>query len=98
MATGIPVGFMPGFKFEMKSQIIPEASKLYVFSDGIYEMVDPSTGKPWGLKNFTTMVETFSQNPQVELEDLIEKIRQQTRIQTFDDDCAIIEFKFNHPD
>jgi len=61
-------------------------------------MVDPSTGKPWGLKNFTTMVETFSQNPQVELEDLIEKIRQQTRIQTFDDDCAIIEFKFNHPD
>jgi len=33
-ATGIPVGFMPGFKFEMKSQIIPEASKLYVFSDG----------------------------------------------------------------
>lgn len=72
-ATGIPVGFMPGFKFEMKSQIIPEASKLYVFSDGIYEMVDPSTGKPWGLKNFTTMVETFSQNPQVELEDLIEK-------------------------
>lgn len=44
------------------------------------------------------MVETFSQNPQVELEDLIEKIRQQTRIQTFDDDCAIIEFKFNHPD
>ena len=97
-ATGIPVGFMPGFKFEMKSQIIPEASKLYVFSDGIYEMVDSSTGKPWGLKNFTAMVENFSQDPQVQLEDLIEKIRQETRIQTFDDDCAIIEFKFSHAD
>jgi phosphoserine phosphatase RsbU/P len=97
-ATGIPVGFMPGFKFDMKSQVIPQSSKLYVFSDGIYEMVDSSTGKPWGLKKFTAMLETFSHSPSVELEDLIENIRQETGIQTFDDDCAIIEFNFSHPE
>jgi len=94
-ATGIPVGFMPGFQFETKSQVIPPASKLYVFSDGIYEMLDSSTGKPWGLKNFTSMLEYFSQSLGMTLEDLIEKIRQQTGVQTFDDDCAIIEFNFS---
>jgi len=95
-ATGIPVGFMPGFQFNVKAQVIPEASKLYVFSDGIYEMLDSSTGKPWGLKNFTAMLANFSHSPGVYLEDLIRDIRQETGVETFDDDCAIIEFSFHH--
>lgn len=93
-ATGIPVGFIPGFKFDTKSQLIPQFSKLYIFSDGIYEMVDTSTGKPWGLQKFTVVLERFAQSPGGNLEDLIGQIRQETGVQTFEDDCAIIEFNF----
>jgi sigma-B regulation protein RsbU (phosphoserine phosphatase) len=93
-ATGIPVGFMPEFEFEMKSQIIPELSKLYTFSDGIYEMIDTETGKPWGLEKFSGVLQQFAQSSSVSLETLIEQVQAETGVKTFDDDCAIIEFNF----
>jgi sigma-B regulation protein RsbU (phosphoserine phosphatase) len=95
-ATGIPVGFVPGFKFQVNSQIIPQGSRLYVFSDGIYEVIDSKTGKPWGLQKFTNLITEFFQQPSHNLEDLITQIQCQTGLKTFDDDCAIIEFNFSH--
>ena len=90
-ATGIPVGFMPGFQFGVERHIIRPGSKLYVFSDGIYEIIDEFTGKPWGFERFAEVLEVFYDQPHLNLADLIQQIQAETKIHSFDDDCAILE-------
>ena len=90
-ATGIPVGFMPGFQFGVERHIIRPGSKLYVFSDGIYEIINEFTGKPWGFERFAEVLEVFYDQPHLNLADLIQQIQAETKIHSFDDDCAILE-------
>ncbi|MGP1383299.1 MAG: PP2C family protein-serine/threonine phosphatase [Thainema sp.] len=84
-----PIGFFSDVMFVSDRCTIPEQSLLYIFSDGIYDGVNLSNAKDWGLDRF---VELISQQPSESLESLLDQVKTINQTQTFPDDLSLLRF------
>ncbi len=50
--VGLPIGMLPEAQYTSAVQALPSVGRLYLFSDGIYELAD-DTDDIWGLPSFT---------------------------------------------
>ncbi|MEM9004614.1 MAG: SpoIIE family protein phosphatase [Cyanobacteria bacterium P01_F01_bin.86] len=85
---GLPIGMLPDIKYQWQRCYIPPKSRLYVFSDGIYEIqqVDKTM---MGLDEF---VEILSQHtPDRTIDDILKEVNARTRTSTFSDDLSLLE-------
>lgn len=73
---------------------IKVGSKLYVFSDGVYEIEKPD-GTIWNLNNFINLLTLYFQEFHTNLDQILEAIRNATCNQIFNDDCSLLEISFN---
>ncbi len=53
--VGMPIGMLPDTRFVNQRCDISDESTLYIFSDGIYEIIQPD-GNVWGLEAFTELL------------------------------------------
>ncbi|MDQ7781514.1 MAG: transporter substrate-binding domain-containing protein [Desulfomonilaceae bacterium] len=84
------VGGMPGVDFTIAHAEVPESSRLYLYSDGVYE-IEREDGTLWGLDDFELfMTGSLSNNGPV-LDSLLTHVRELARAETLEDDLSILE-------
>lgn len=88
---GAPIGMFSDTKFTNGRCNVLQGSKLYIFSDGIYE-IKQVDGTTWTLKNFITMLTDYANVSN--LDQLIQSIEQISDGTGFSDDCSLLQIKF----
>ncbi|MEL6879503.1 MAG: SpoIIE family protein phosphatase [Cyanobacteria bacterium J06554_3] len=99
---GMPIGMMPDSTYQRQTCSITYNSRLYVFSDGIYE-IHPASAKPktrrdaygklLGLEGFVQLLTTLESQQQLNLNNLIEQVSTFGGHQ-FEDDLSLLEIDF----
>ncbi|WP_055075614.1 PP2C family protein-serine/threonine phosphatase [Pseudanabaena sp. 'Roaring Creek'] len=90
----MPLGFFPAIHYMSSEISIPLDSKLYIFSDGIFE-VHQDNGKKWGtIKFFDFLISKFSKGEEVNADQVLQQIRVTTPQANFDDDVSLLTIDF----
>ena len=87
------IGATPVFEFESGSVEVPPGSRLYVFSDGIYE-IEAKDGQQWDLANVLPLIVEPPVAGMTEPERLLQAIRGHARNPDFDDDFTVLVATF----
>lgn len=90
---GFPIGMFEEAEYIDHSCAVNPDSSLYIFSDGIYE-IEQTNGKIWGLENFISLLKTYYQNSQNNLEQLLQRIHYLNQNNHLDDDLSIMQINF----
>lgn len=90
----LPIGAFAEAEYHHATCNVPPLSKLYVFSDGVYE-VEKSSGNMWSLKEFIDLITLYNHKFHDGLEDVFHSIKAATGSPIFNDDCSLIEVNFN---
>lgn len=94
--AGLPVGVMEDFEFKESTVSLSKQNKLYVFSDGVYE-ITKKDGVEMTLESFTKIIkDDFSSLETLQSDKVLEKIISlKNEIGPFDDDFSIVELIIN---
>ena len=94
LKTGnIMIGATPAFEFESSSVEVPAGSRLYVFSDGIFE-IESKDGEQWTLDHVLPLIVEPPVPGMTEPERLLQAIRGHARSPDFDDDFTVLVATF----
>ncbi|NJN30570.1 MAG: SpoIIE family protein phosphatase [Synechococcales cyanobacterium RM1_1_8] len=87
---GFPIGLFPEASFVSHSQKIEPGSKLYIFSDGVYELLR-SDGHIWGLDQFENLLQGLHEHDADDIPTILEALRTQNNSPSFNDDISLIQ-------
>jgi phosphoserine phosphatase RsbU/P len=91
LSPGMIVGAFPGMPFEEQAVEVAPGSRLYIFSDGIYEVTRPDDS----MVTFQEFVGIVSRAPQgATMPFAIEAIRAERGQPDFEDDVSLVEVTF----
>jgi len=94
LMTGNPgIGVMDNIPFQHNRCQIDGAFRLYVFSDGVFEITQEN-GKVWELEEFVGFLTSLSPTNASILDRLIEHAKAMNRTEFFEDDYTMIEIEF----
>jgi sigma-B regulation protein RsbU (phosphoserine phosphatase) len=88
-----PIGLFEQQDFVSQSCQIAAGSSLYIFSDGIYEILQ-ANGSIWGLEAFIELLLHQNTPTDLELGQLVEQVRKVASQRSFEDDLALIQIQF----
>lgn len=88
------IGAVPGKSYEAASTVLPPGASLYVFSDGVFEIVTKS-GQQWGLADFLPLISAPPQPGLSESERLLRAVQDASRPGEFDDDFSLVVMTFD---
>lgn len=96
LSTGnIAIGFLPDMPFEESSLIIKGRAKLYVYSDGVYELRQRD-GSMLTLSEFTGIIKRMTETGRSQTDDILATM---TALKSdpgpFDDDFSLLEVIFS---
>jgi sigma-B regulation protein RsbU (phosphoserine phosphatase) len=86
------IGAMPGIAYKSDSRIIEPGSRLFVFSDGVYEVAVPG-GEYWQFAEFRDYMAGLP--PTGEIEALLAHVRQMGRREVLADDFSMVKATFD---
>ncbi|MGY6530787.1 MAG: PP2C family protein-serine/threonine phosphatase [Cyanobacterium sp.] len=86
---GLPIGMFPNVNYDNSSYEIESPSTLYIFSDGIYEIIGPDQ-QMWGIDNFSDILEKES-----DLDKILDHAKIHNNSNYFSDDLSIMKIQFN---
>lgn len=93
--SSLPIGMLPDTRFSNQRCDIGELSTLYIFSDGIYEILQPD-GTIWGLDNFVRLLaEDQALIQQKGLDHILNHVKQLNLGDALDDDLSLLRIEFN---
>jgi sigma-B regulation protein RsbU (phosphoserine phosphatase) len=87
------IGGMPEVVYRDSKRVISENTKLYVFSDGVYEL-EKSDGSMWCLKEFADYMRMVKTGDQPILDHLHQYAAELKASDNFEDDFTIVEVAF----
>ena len=87
------IGVMSNIIFQYNRCQIDETFRLYVFSDGVFEITQKN-GKVWELEEFVGFLTSLSPTDASILDRLIEHAKAMNRTEFFEDDYTMIEIEF----
>ena len=91
--AGLPIGMMPDINYPQHICEVDTSSRLYLFSDGVYEITQPDQSI-WGLNSLIdTLIHTPSNQPR--LEHILNCVKDAANGQPFDDDLSLLEIEFH---
>jgi sigma-B regulation protein RsbU (phosphoserine phosphatase) len=79
--------------FESASVEVPRGSRLYVFSDGVFE-IETKDGQQWGLDDVVPLIVGRPVPGMTEPERLLQAIRGHARGADFEDDFTVLVASF----
>lgn len=88
------IGAVPGRSFKTASAIIQPGTSLYMFSDGVFEIVT-SAGAQWGLGDLMPELLAGRTGPLGETDRLLQFVRENAVGGELDDDFTLILFTFD---
>ena len=89
--NGMIIGAFPGTTFGSQSVTIQPSDRLYIYSDGVYEVTQPD-GSMWTFEGFVETILAAGDRPVVpHVVDTVRKIRGSSE---FEDDVSILEVRF----
>ncbi len=88
------MGTLPEYPFRAASFAVPEGSSLYVFSDGVFELVRPIGGET-GLGDFVPLLMCPPTPPTSECHRLLKAAVEMGGKESFDDDFTILVAEFD---
>ena len=92
--SGLPIGMMPDTSYKEQICEIDTNSRLYLFSDGVYELTQDD-GRIWG---FNALIDTFIHIPrdrQSRIEYILSCVKEAANNRPFEDDLSLLEVEFN---
>jgi sigma-B regulation protein RsbU (phosphoserine phosphatase) len=95
-AHGLIIGGLPGQKYEKSKIALKAFTRLYIYSDGIYEVTRPD-GSMLKLDDFIKIVSKLSHKGDASPREIIEEIRKAQGSDVFDDDVSLMEVRFLRP-
>lgn len=87
------IGVMPDVVYIAEETKLAPGSRLFVFSDGIYELTKPD-GKMLDYTAFVALVNEMMQEEGVDLQTLVSKLKSLNGNDKFDDDFSLLELHF----
>lgn len=92
-AEGIIVGAFPGACYETAEVDVPEGSRIYLFSDGVYEIDRPGTSM-MSYDDFVELLSSPGCNPRIDA--VVAEVKRQQGSDSFPDDFSLVEFLFHY--
>jgi len=89
----VPIGMFTSSIYQSHQCAVPPGSVLYSFSDGLYE-IEEADGNLWTHTGFSDMLGRLHQAGPVDLPDVLKTIYQLKGIESFEDDCSIVQAQF----
>jgi phosphoserine phosphatase RsbU/P len=89
--TNCVVGGFEGFPFKSSSVTLNTPCRLYVFSDGVYEVTDYKTNEMWELIDLKNFLEKLPEDGSSEFDNLYTTIQKVSNIEQLDDDFSILK-------
>ncbi|MEM0979312.1 MAG: SpoIIE family protein phosphatase [Cyanobacteria bacterium P01_H01_bin.58] len=86
--SGLPVGMLPDTKYQWQRCHIPASSRLYLFSDGIYE-IQQSDNSIMGLDDFINILAQHTADK--DIDEILHQVSARTTSRTFSDDLSLLE-------
>lgn len=91
--VGLPIGMFPGVQFTNATCQIESASSLYVFSDGIYEIMQPDQ-QIWGIDRLVELLLRLQAADVHNLDALLQHIYAINTSQALNDDASLLCVRF----
>lgn len=91
---GVVIGALPEAYFENATIAVQSYNRLYVFSDGVYEITRVGNGPMLELQEFIDMLVAFSQKEKRTLEELVQQIQEIQGKKIFADDFSLLQATF----
>lgn len=92
--SSMPIGMLPDSRYVDQRCTVTQDSTLYVFSDGIYEILQEN-GTVWGLEAFVNFLQTERQAIQTQGLDLVlERVRALNLGDALEDDLSVLRVNF----
>ena len=91
--SNIMIGATSPFEFQSASVEVPAGSRLYVFSDGIFE-IEAKDGEQWSLDHVLPLIMEPAVQGMSEPERLLQAIRGHARSPDFEDDFTVLVATF----
>jgi len=88
------IGMVPDFEFRSETTTVPEGATLYLFSDGVFEIVTHA-GEEWSMDEFKNLLRQPRDPLLTEPERLHAHVRALSRPGPFDDDFSILTVTFH---
>jgi sigma-B regulation protein RsbU (phosphoserine phosphatase) len=87
------IGGMPEIAYEKRKHMVTKHTKLYVFSDGVYEL-QKTDGSMWRFKEFADFMSKVKNEGQSKLDHLHQYAGNLMQSDNFEDDFTILEVAF----
>ncbi len=91
--AGIPIGLFPESTYTSQHAVIEPGSMLYIFSDGVYEILDDNQ-QIWGIDAFSQVLDQAHQQAKDDVTFITEQVASICQRQSFDDDVSLIKLEF----
>jgi sigma-B regulation protein RsbU (phosphoserine phosphatase) len=88
------IGTLPDVQFRSLNVEIPPGSKLYIFSDGTYE-IDKKDGGMVQFKEFVDVLSNYTEDGERDIERITEFAREVSGKATFEDDFSLMRIDFS---
>jgi serine phosphatase RsbU (regulator of sigma subunit) len=89
----LAIGMAPGYAFRADEVSVPAGAALYLFSDGVFEIVTPQ-GQNWCLRDFLPMIMEPARAGVSEPQRLYEAVSGIAQRDSFDDDFSLLFARF----
>jgi PAS domain S-box-containing protein len=93
-SLSIPIGMLDEADFDDDSCRIPLGSTLYLFSDGVYEILQPD-GQIWGLSAFIDVLTDYNKRDTGNLDQVLHHIQRLNGDKALDDDFSLLQINLN---
>jgi sigma-B regulation protein RsbU (phosphoserine phosphatase) len=92
---GLPIGTFEGLDYDNFSTTVPPGSKLYMYSDGVFEVEKKDNGGMLPFEEFIDVLTSLKHDScQERVDCIIETVQAIQGKLAFDDDCSLVEFVF----
>ena len=90
---GVVIGGMPGQKYREAEIALTPFTKIYIYSDGAYEIAKPG-GEMWALDDFIRTVGDVALQENAVVGDIMKRVTAIQEKDAFDDDVSLLEIVF----
>jgi sigma-B regulation protein RsbU (phosphoserine phosphatase) len=92
-SDGPLIGAVDGLEFDSREIRVPQGSRLFVYSDGAFEISRPD-GSMWAFEDFLATLSLASTGPENRMDKLVTHIRMLSDRTDFSDDFSMVELFF----
>jgi serine phosphatase RsbU (regulator of sigma subunit) len=90
----VMIGAMPDATFKEATVEVPPGSSMYIFSDGVFEIIDKS-GRQWSIADFERLILEPQLDDMSETERLFHSVREAATPGPLDDDFSLVVAQFD---